>query len=152
MTVNTLMELDKLVQLIESPIFMILRLHLLEPKKYPHLFKTLFGILMVRLAHTHDHFSLIHQLLPQSSAFTTLRTRLDAVSSSSILQTMPIRYVSIHWPCMPYLKELKSTLRLCGRSATPPLTYPVPPNPSLPSTMSRCFKSFALCKLGIQPV
>lgn len=41
------MELDKLVQLLESPIFMALRLHLLEPRQYPYLFKALFGILMV---------------------------------------------------------------------------------------------------------
>lgn len=34
LTVNTLMEMDKLVQLLESPIFLSLRLQLLEPIKY----------------------------------------------------------------------------------------------------------------------
>ena len=33
-TVNTLMEIDKLVQLLESPVFMSLRLQLLEPQRY----------------------------------------------------------------------------------------------------------------------
>lgn len=34
LTVNTLMEMDKLVQLLESPIFLSLRLQLLEPQRY----------------------------------------------------------------------------------------------------------------------
>jgi len=43
-----------------------LRLQLLEPEKYPALFKCLYGLLM---------------FLPQSSAFATLRNRLTSVSS-----------------------------------------------------------------------
>jgi len=74
LTVNTLMEIDKLVQLLESPIFMYLRLQLLEPEKYPFLFKSLYGLLM---------------LLPQSSAFNTLRTRLNCVTSLGVLQLIP---------------------------------------------------------------
>ncbi|RYP70008.1 hypothetical protein DL769_005121 [Monosporascus sp. CRB-8-3] len=35
MTVNILIQIDKLVQLIESPVFTYLRLQLLEPEKYP---------------------------------------------------------------------------------------------------------------------
>ncbi|TPX68575.1 hypothetical protein SpCBS45565_g03061 [Spizellomyces sp. 'palustris'] len=65
-TVNLLIQIDKLVQLLESPVFTYLRLQLLEPDRYPHLFKCLYGILM---------------LLPQSSAFATLRNRLNSVSS-----------------------------------------------------------------------
>jgi vacuole morphology and inheritance protein 14 len=65
-TVSLLIQLDKLVQLLESPVFTYLRLQLLEPGKYPHLFKCLYGILM---------------LLPQSSAFATLRNRLNSVNS-----------------------------------------------------------------------
>lgn len=34
MTVDTLMEIDRLVQLLESPIFMYLRLQLLEPDRF----------------------------------------------------------------------------------------------------------------------
>ena len=62
------MEIDKLVQLLESPIFMHLRLQLLQSgdEFQPSLFKALYGILM---------------LLPQSSAFSTLQDRLAAVSS-----------------------------------------------------------------------
>ncbi|KAK0547961.1 hypothetical protein OC846_004648 [Tilletia horrida] len=66
MTVPLLVQIDKLVQLLESPIFTSLRLQLLEPERYPYLFKCLYGLLM---------------LLPQSSAFVTLRNRLNAVST-----------------------------------------------------------------------
>ncbi|RKP18351.1 hypothetical protein ROZALSC1DRAFT_15275, partial [Rozella allomycis CSF55] len=69
-TVNFLVQVDKLVQLIESPIFSFLRLQLLEPDKYFFLYKSLYGLLM---------------LLPQSSAFATLRNRLNSVQSVSLL-------------------------------------------------------------------
>ncbi|KAJ1980709.1 hypothetical protein H4R33_005409 [Dimargaris cristalligena] len=72
MTVALLVQVDKLVQLIESPVFTYLRLQLLEPDRYPYLYKCLYGILM---------------LLPQSSAFNTLRSRLHSVSALSYLHT-----------------------------------------------------------------
>ncbi|KAG5176145.1 vacuolar protein 14 C-terminal Fig4p binding-domain-containing protein [Tribonema minus] len=64
-TVGFLMQVDKLVQLLESPIFLHLRLQLLDVSapSYPALVKSLYGLLM---------------LLPQSAAFRTLRDRLDA--------------------------------------------------------------------------
>ena len=65
-TVGFLMQIDRLVQLLESPIFIHLRLQLLETERYPFLFKSLYGLLM---------------LLPQSSAFTSLRTRLASVAA-----------------------------------------------------------------------
>eukprot|EP01132_Coremiostelium_polycephalum_P000476 gene476-602_t len=68
--VNFLMEMDRLVQLLESPKFMVLRLQLLEPEKYPSLFKSLYGLLMI---------------LPQSSAFETLKNRLTCISSLGVL-------------------------------------------------------------------
>lgn len=73
-TVPFLVQIDKLVQLIESPVFTYLRLQLLEPEKYPYLFKCLYGLLM---------------LLPQSSAFTSLRNRLNAVSTTGYLHVAP---------------------------------------------------------------
>ncbi|PPQ70437.1 hypothetical protein CVT26_013931 [Gymnopilus dilepis] len=73
-TVPMLVQIDKLVQLIESPVFTYIRLQLLEPDKYPYLFKCLYGILM---------------LLPQSSAFVSLRNRLNAVNSGGFLQIAP---------------------------------------------------------------
>ncbi|CAG8570471.1 5329_t:CDS:10 [Paraglomus occultum] len=73
-SVNLLIQIDKLVQLLESPVFTYLRLQLLEPEKYPHLFKCLYGVLM---------------LLPQSSAFATLRSRLNSVSSMGFLHLVP---------------------------------------------------------------
>ncbi|EGW33874.1 uncharacterized protein SPAPADRAFT_148054 [Spathaspora passalidarum NRRL Y-27907] len=65
-TFQLLTQLDVLIQLLESPIFLKLRLQLLEPEKHPYLYKTLYGLLMI---------------IPQSSTYTTLRNRLTTVSS-----------------------------------------------------------------------
>lgn len=73
-TVPMLVQVDKLVQLIESPVFTYLRLQLLEPERYPYLFKCLYGLLM---------------LLPQSTAFVSLRNRLNAVNSAGFLHIAP---------------------------------------------------------------
>ena len=67
-----LTQLDILVQLLESPIFLKLRLQLLEPEKHPYLYKTLYGLLMI---------------LPQSSTFTTLKNRISLVSGVNSLNT-----------------------------------------------------------------
>ncbi|KAJ5379875.1 Protein VAC14 [Penicillium cataractarum] len=74
MTVNMLIQIDKLVQLLESPVFTYLRLQLLEPEKYPYLYKCLYGVLM---------------LLPQSSAFAALKNRLNSVSNIGFLHGGP---------------------------------------------------------------
>ncbi|CZT42470.1 probable enzyme activator VAC14 [Rhynchosporium secalis] len=78
MTVNMLIQIDKLVQLLESPVFTYLRLQLLEPEKHPHLYKCLYGLLM---------------LLPQSSAFAALKNRLNSVSAIGYLHIAPRAYV-----------------------------------------------------------
>lgn len=70
MSVNMLIQIDKLVQLLESPVFTYLRMQLLEPERYPHLYKCLYGLLM---------------LLPQSSAFAALKNRLNSVSAIGYL-------------------------------------------------------------------
>ena len=64
-TVGALMQIDTLIQLIESPIFIHLRLALLTPKRHPALVHSLYGLLM---------------LLPQSSAFVSLQGRLASVA------------------------------------------------------------------------
>ena len=64
MTVAFLVEVDKLIQLLESPVFTYLRLQLLDPQRYAYLVKALYGLLM---------------LLPQSAAYTTLKNRLDCI-------------------------------------------------------------------------
>ncbi|CAJ2674348.1 unnamed protein product [Trifolium pratense] len=67
--VKFLVQLDKLIRLLETPIFAYLRLQLLDPGRYLWLFKALYGLLM---------------LLPQqSAAFKILKTRLKAVPSYS---------------------------------------------------------------------
>ena len=68
LTVDLLVEIDRLVQMIESPIFTFLRLQLLEEDGYPHLIKSLYGILM---------------LLPQGTAFNTLKNRLDCIPDAT---------------------------------------------------------------------
>ncbi|KAE8877368.1 hypothetical protein PF005_g15014 [Phytophthora fragariae] len=67
-SVGFLMQIDKLVQLLESPIFIHMRLQLLEIQEDYHtdLVKSLYGLLM---------------LLPQSAAFRVLRDRLASVTS-----------------------------------------------------------------------
>ncbi|KAJ1655716.1 hypothetical protein IWQ61_004588 [Dispira simplex] len=70
MTVALLIQIDKLVQLIESPVFTYMRLQLLEPERHPYLYKSLYGLLM---------------LLPQSNAFGLLRNRLNSVSALGYL-------------------------------------------------------------------
>jgi hypothetical protein len=67
-TVGLLMQVDKLVQLFESPIFLVTRMHLLEPSRpdSSSLLRTLYGLLMI---------------LPQGTAFTTLKERLGGVVS-----------------------------------------------------------------------
>ncbi|KAF2835173.1 ARM repeat-containing protein [Patellaria atrata CBS 101060] len=72
MTVNMLIQIDKLVQLLESPVFTYLRLQLIEPERYPYLYKCLYGLLM---------------LLPQSAAFFALKNRLNSVSAIGYLPT-----------------------------------------------------------------
>lgn len=74
MTVTMLIQIDKLVQLLESPVFTYLRMQLLEPERFPYLYKCLYGILM---------------LLPQSSAFAALKNRLQSVSAIGYLHMVP---------------------------------------------------------------
>ena len=62
-TPSMLAQLDRLVQLLETPIFVSLRLQLLQPDQNAALFESLFGILM---------------LLPQTSAYEVLRNRLHS--------------------------------------------------------------------------
>ncbi|CAL4118608.1 unnamed protein product [Meganyctiphanes norvegica] len=70
-TTDFLVEVDKLVQLIESPIFTYLRLQLLDPIGHSALVESLYGLLM---------------LLPQSDAFTLLRCRLNCVPPAHLLK------------------------------------------------------------------
>ena len=80
-----------------------LRLQLLEPEKYPHLYKCLYGLLM---------------LLPQSSAFAALKNRLNSVSAIGYLHIAPRTYVS---PSLSHLRQ-KSTESQAGSTPTTPGT------------------------------
>jgi len=70
-TAGLLKEIDSLVQLIESPIFAFLRLQLLAPQEHASLVRTLYGLLM---------------LLPQSSAFSSLKQRLSCVPVITVIE------------------------------------------------------------------
>lgn len=69
-TVDILTEVDRLIQLIESPIFTYLRLELLEVPYNSYLVRALYGLLMI---------------LPQSDAFHMLRHRLDCIPKLQLL-------------------------------------------------------------------
>ncbi|KRZ91134.1 Protein VAC14 -like protein [Trichinella sp. T8] len=64
---DLLVEIDKLIQLIESPIFTSLRLHLLDPRYQADLAAVLYGLLM---------------LLPQTEAFLILKRRLQCMPTT----------------------------------------------------------------------
>lgn len=116
MTVNLLIQIDKLVQLLESPVFtckvnrmsavsvvltiLDLRLQLLEPERHPYLYKCLYGLLM---------------LLPQSSAFYALKNRLNSVSAIGYLHIAPRTYVSHSH----HLRQKSNTDSVAGPSAPP---------------------------------
>ncbi|KAM4614295.1 protein VAC14 homolog [Discoglossus pictus] len=71
-TLDFLTEVDKLVQLIECPIFTYLRLQLLDVEGHPYLIRALYGLLM---------------LLPQSSAFQLLSHRLQCVPNPELMRS-----------------------------------------------------------------
>ncbi|KAI0492962.1 hypothetical protein KFK09_027238 [Dendrobium nobile] len=69
--VKFLMQLDKLIRLLETPVFAYLRLQLLYPDKYPWLIIVLYGLLL---------------LLPQqSAAFKMLKTRLKPMRPHDVM-------------------------------------------------------------------
>ncbi|KAL9254425.1 VAC14-like protein [Drosera capensis] len=79
--VKFMVQLDKLIRLLETPIFAYMRLQLLEPRRHVCLLKALYGLLM---------------LLPQqSSAFKILRTRLKTVPSYS-LSDEQVQFSTVH--------------------------------------------------------
>ena len=99
-SVGFLMQIDKLVQLLESPIFIHLRLELLEVSSMHHkdLLKSLYGLLM---------------LLPQSQAYKTLSDRLSTVSSLQVHNSRDISSSNIaqeHLPKSPQQLHLYDEL------------------------------------------
>ncbi|KAF5400511.1 HEAT repeat protein [Paragonimus heterotremus] len=76
MTVDTLVEMDQLIQLIESPIFSTLRMHLLDKRYSADLRETLYCLLMC---------------LPQTEAFQTLWRRLQCIPPVSNLSDWEVR-------------------------------------------------------------
>ncbi|PON35571.1 Vacuole morphology and inheritance protein [Parasponia andersonii] len=87
--VKFLVQLDKLIRLLETPIFAYLRLQLLEPGRYMWLLKALYGLLMLlpqKPEGEHSGNLLAKPNRPQtqqSAAFKILRTRLKTVPTYS---------------------------------------------------------------------
>ena len=69
--IDVLVQLDRVVRLLESPVFTFLRLHLLQPTVHPALMRALYGLLMI---------------LPQGEAFKTLSARLNALPMTALMQ------------------------------------------------------------------
>ncbi|CAG8159624.1 unnamed protein product [Penicillium salamii] len=113
MTVNMLIQIDKLVQLLESPVFTYLRLQLLEPEKYPFLYKCLYGVLM---------------LLPQSSAFAALKNRLNSVSNIGFLHSGPRKYGPSF--CSSIVPQLPNPFRKKNETKFPSTIPTIPTGPS----------------------
>lgn len=90
-TADFLVEVDKLVQLVESPIFTYLRLQLLDPVGHSALVETLYGLLM---------------LLPQTKAFTMLHDRLDCVPRAHLLKHTHSKPKPNHLACNIDFEEL----------------------------------------------
>ncbi|KRT84452.1 hypothetical protein AMK59_463, partial [Oryctes borbonicus] len=91
-TKTLLTEIDKLVRLIESPIFAYLRLELLKVPADECLVRALYGLLM---------------LLPQTEAFQILQTRLSCIPSLHLhcdkrnqteIKPIPARMSNIDFP------------------------------------------------------
>ncbi|KAF3320141.1 protein VAC14 isoform X1 [Carex littledalei] len=88
--IRFLVHLDKLVRLLETPIFSYLRLQLLEPEKHTWLVKCLYGLLML-LPQTPDLYSKTSDegfISKQRLAFKILRTRLKTVPMSRLSDAM----------------------------------------------------------------
>ena len=71
------MQIDRLVQLLETPAFAFLRLQLLQPTRYPDLVRAMYGLLM---------------LLPQSNAFKTLHARLSSAPMVGLMQLEELQH------------------------------------------------------------
>jgi vacuole morphology and inheritance protein 14 len=101
-TASLLGELDRLVQLLESPIFTFLRLQILHPLEYPDLVRALYGILM---------------LLPQSQTFSTLQQRLACIPALTMAQDSrakkrQVRNVPVEVDFTDLVQEFKVTQQL----------------------------------------
>lgn len=103
-------------------LYLDLRLQLLEPERYPHLYKCLYGLLM---------------LLPQSAAFAALKNRLNSVSAIGYLHIVPRTYVTPTSKSANF-HNLNSTALyrmssgpICYQSDHPNVQYSTPPTPGI---------------------
>ena len=87
-----------------------LRLQLLEPEKYPHLYKCLYGLLM---------------LLPQSSAFAALKNRLNSVSAIGYLHIAPRAYVSSS-SSLSHVRQQSTDIKFGSTPPTPTAAFDRP--------------------------
>jgi vacuole morphology and inheritance protein 14 len=77
-------------------------MQLLEPERYPHLYKCLYGLLM---------------LLPQSSAFAALKNRLNSVSAIGYLHIAPRANPYVNPSSSPTLNHLRQKSSEVGSSS-----------------------------------
>ncbi|GAX78869.1 hypothetical protein CEUSTIGMA_g6308.t1 [Chlamydomonas eustigma] len=81
MGAEVLLQMDRLVTLLETPCFTFLRLQLLQPRRHPALLRAMYSLLM---------------LLPQSNAWRTLNTRMQSIPIFALMQLdLPLGNVAV---------------------------------------------------------
>eukprot|EP00002_Diphylleia_rotans_P025516 TRINITY_DN5047_c0_g1_i1.p1 TRINITY_DN5047_c0_g1~~TRINITY_DN5047_c0_g1_i1.p1 ORF type:complete len:567 (-),score=97.63 TRINITY_DN5047_c0_g1_i1:111-1811(-) len=72
-----LQEVDDIVQYLESPLFAYIRMQLLEPTKYPYLYKSLYGVLMLIPHFLSD--------VNASASYEDMRNRLTSIATMGLI-------------------------------------------------------------------
>ncbi|PNH05463.1 Protein VAC14 [Tetrabaena socialis] len=98
-----LVQIDRLVALLETPCFTFLRLQLLEPRRHPSLLRALYGLLM---------------LLPQCNAFRMLNTRLQSSPRAPAARHGDPLNCPQHHARHPPMAPLCASMRPSGSSST----------------------------------
>jgi hypothetical protein len=105
-------QVDKLIQLIESPIFTYLRLQLLQPNSYAHLIKCLYGLLMLlpQVCHYEDR------------ALYTYGFTLFSLAGHKLIYSSLVR----HCPPLVLVLERRRHMLRCGTAWTVSRSLPAP--------------------------
>ncbi len=100
-SLNFLVQLDLIIQLLESPVFAKLRLDLLNPRRNMYLYQCLYGLLM---------------LLPQSKSFKVLQNRLEAVTPMASLQLQAEKSSKDKGKAGKHYNNSSSNLSIAGKA------------------------------------
>eukprot|EP00475_Leptophrys_vorax_P027939 TRINITY_DN40022_c0_g3_i1.p1 TRINITY_DN40022_c0_g3~~TRINITY_DN40022_c0_g3_i1.p1 ORF type:complete len:614 (+),score=127.44 TRINITY_DN40022_c0_g3_i1:113-1843(+) len=103
-TASFLIQVHLFVKMLETPLFLDLRLRLLEPSEHPHLLKIMYGLLMV---------------LPQNDAFHSLLQRLEKGTAITLFNHQIAQFDSEGnpIPSQPILSKSSLVSRAVSREA-----------------------------------